>query len=208
MIVNCCLCASQDPGNLGRPGKTERNRNKEQVCVCSPCHAMLHPSCSTHHTVRSYKFALVVNCLFISCFFRIFMDKRKRGVEVAHRNRRIPTHPVLSPTLTFPSHRFACYPHHTPSYALACTLSMCYCCYCCLCASQDQEDQKSLDLGRPGKTERNRSRSGRDSSMEVTSEQVCCSPVASVRMLTHIIRPRQFALVVLFPGSSGSGKRE
>ena len=88
MIVNCCLCASQDPGNLGRPGKTERNRNKEQVCVCSPCHAMLHPSCSTHHTVRSYKFALVVNCLFISCFFRIFMDKRKRGVEVLRGLRR------------------------------------------------------------------------------------------------------------------------
>ena len=92
MIVNCC--ASQDlHGQEEKTQSPERpERNEEQVCVCCPS-----PSCSIQFAVRSSQFAVIhhtnrcwslINCLFISCFFRIFRIKMTRGVEVLGRLRR------------------------------------------------------------------------------------------------------------------------
>ena len=61
------------------------------------CVFAVHLHHAPHHTVRSSQFAVIhhtnrcwslINCLFISCFFRIFRIKMTRGVEVLGRLRR------------------------------------------------------------------------------------------------------------------------
>ena len=114
-----------------------------------------------HHTNRCWS---LINCLFISCFFRIFRIKMTRGVEVLGRLRRTRNRCVFA-VHAMPSYM----PPYMPSSLWVFALSLIV--IFLLIFLQNAE--------------RRRSRSGSNmSSMEVIeTDQVCCSPV------THIIRP-------------------